>query len=166
LFRRPSRRPRGVPGAGDTYAALRANALDAGDALPTPAPEHPRVSGVVVDVPASNGYATVVAMTDDTTSMYTSSGGGTIGAGAHAPVSTATHALLAAVDRQLDQFAPGGQPTLPPAGSVRFHVLTPEGPAAADVPEAAFWGKLDHPLMPVIAATQHVISAIREASGG
>jgi hypothetical protein len=166
LFRRPSRRPRGVPGAGDTYAALRANALDSAGALPAPPPEHSRVSGVVVDVPASNGYATVVAMTDDTTSMYTSSGGGTVGAGSHAPVSAATHALLTTVDRQLDAFAPGERRDLPPGGTVRFHVLTPAGTATADVPEAAFWGKVAHPLTPVIAATQHVISAIREASGG
>ena len=37
--------------------------------------------GVVVDIPQRGGYATVVAMADGTTSMYTSTGGGVIGGG-------------------------------------------------------------------------------------
>jgi hypothetical protein len=51
--------------------------------LAPPSAAHPDISGVVVDVPAQGGFATVVGLTDDTTSMYTSTGGGTIGAGKH-----------------------------------------------------------------------------------
>ena len=34
----------------------------------------------------------------------------------------------------------------------------------SDVPEDAFWGRVPHPLIPVIAATQQVIAAINSAS--
>jgi hypothetical protein len=50
---------------------------------------------------------------------------------------------------------------LPGAGVVRYHLLGAVSRSHADVPEAAFWGQADHPLMPVIVATQEFITAIR-----
>jgi hypothetical protein len=149
------------------YRDLRSMALEALErgALAPPFPDHPDVAGVVVDIPATGGSATVVALADNTTSLYTSTGGGTIGAGEHATVASATQALLIAVQRQLDGFTAVDDPALPPAGTVRFHVLTTSGRRTEDVPEDCFWGRAAHPLMPVIAATQHVISAIREIPG-
>jgi hypothetical protein len=83
----------------ETSVRLRTMALDAVRAgLPEPAPDHPSVSGLVVDVPAEGGFATVVALTDGTTSMYTSTGGGIIGAGEHGQVAAATRALLTVVE--------------------------------------------------------------------
>jgi hypothetical protein len=147
------------------YSELRALALGAvASGLPAPSAEHPRVAGVVIDVPSGGSYATIVALTDDTTSMYTSVGGGTIGAGQHASVASATHALLAAVDAHLDQFAGPVDSSLPPAGTVRFHVLGVSGGHTKDVSEDAFWGRANDPLMPVIMAAQRVITAMREAS--
>jgi hypothetical protein len=132
-----------------------------GGSLPTPPAEHPNVSGVVVDIPASGGFATVVALTDNTTSLYTSTGGGTIGAGGHADVAAATHALLTSVEHHFDSFPDRGDASLPPVGLVRFHLLSESGARVSDVPEDAFWGRVDHSLMPVIAATQNLISAIQ-----
>jgi hypothetical protein len=40
------------------------------------AEDHLAVSGIVVDVPAKGGFATIVALADGTTSMYISTGGG------------------------------------------------------------------------------------------
>src|SRR5262245_60819931 len=103
------RREQGSPGqAGEEiYRQLRSQALDAvGAGLAPPPPEHPDVSGVVVDVPAEGGHATVVALTDGTTSLYTSTGGGTIGAGAHAHVDEATDRLLRVAQLHLDAFSP------------------------------------------------------------
>lgn len=122
------------------------------------------MSGLVVDIPAQGGYATVVALTDSTTSMYTSTGGGTIGAGEHATVAAATQQLLAEVQRHRGMFEAAPDTDLPSAGFVRFHVLAPSaGRRLADVPEDAFWGRTDHELMPVLAAVQEVISAVRAA---
>jgi hypothetical protein len=140
-------------------------ALDSVDnGLAAPAPEHPDVSGVIVDIPAQGGFATLVALTDNTTSMYTSVGGGTIGAGGHATVVEATHRLLSEVQGRLGLFKRKDDGSLPALGNVRLHLLTPSGRRAEDVSEDSFWGRAPSELMPVIAAVQDLMTAIREAS--
>jgi len=147
----------------ETYIELRRLALDAVAAsLPAPRADHARVSGVVVDIPSRGGaLTTVVSLTDDSTSLYTSVGGGTIGAGAHPSVAAATHALLAAADQHLDRFTAADDTAGPDPANVRLFVLTSQGRRVADVSEDAFWGRTTEPLTPVIAAVQTVISAIR-----
>jgi hypothetical protein len=150
---------------GNAYHDLRSLALGAvAKGLPAPAADHPDVSGVVVDIPSQDAFATVVGLTDNTTSMYTSTGGGTIGAGEHAAVAAATHQLLTTIQAHLDSFDDEDDGSLPPAGSVRFHVLAPTGTHRKDVPEDSFWGRVPHDLAPVIGATQELISALREVS--
>ena len=142
-------------------------ALDAvANGLAAPPPEHPDVSGLVVDIPSSGGFVAIVALTDNTTSMYTSTGGGTIGAGEHAPVASATRQLLGVVQAHLAPFGDVADAELPEPGAVRFHLLSPSGAGSTDVSEDAFWGREPHPLMPVIAATQQLISAISQAAPG
>jgi hypothetical protein len=159
------RRPRRKPTTENAYDGLRNMALAAWDkGLPQPPSEHPDVAGLVVDIPAQGGFATVVGLTDNTTSMYTSVGGGTIGAGEHAAVASATHRALAVVQEHLASFRHADDKQLPPTGVVRFHVLTISGARRADVPEDSFWERAPHDLMPVIAATQDLIAAIRQAS--
>jgi hypothetical protein len=139
--------------------------LDAvANGLSAPSSYHPDVSGVVVDIPAQGGFATVVALTDGTTSMYTSVGGGTIGAGEHSVVRIATRRLLAAVQRELGFFVEVDTDALPPPGLVRFHLLAPHGRRYRDVPEDSFWGRAPDDLMPVIEKTQELISAISNVS--
>jgi hypothetical protein len=147
----------------DIYNDLRAKALQARESgvLSAAPHEHCEVSGVVVDIPASGGTATLVALTDNTTSLYTSTGGGTIGAGEHAEVAAATHVLLASIQEHLDAFTTVDDAGLPPTGMVRFHVLADLDNRMTDLPEDAFWGRVDHPLNRVIAAAQGVISSIR-----
>ena len=122
------------------YDALRGNALNAvALGLPDSDSRPPKRFGVVVDIPAQRGVATLVVMSDDSTSLYTSVGGGTIGAGSHAPVVAATHALLALAERHLDQFQPDNDMSGPPPDHVRIFVLTPLGRHLADVSIDAFW---------------------------
>jgi hypothetical protein len=96
--------------------------------------------------------------------MYTSTGGGTIGAGEHAAVAGATHRLLSAVQAQLGSFKKKDEGDFPPPGSVRFHVVTPAGSRSEGVREDSFWGRAPHQLMPVIASAQELLAAIRSAS--
>jgi hypothetical protein len=151
----------------EMYGRLRAMALDAvALGLPAPPPEHPGVSGLVVDIPAGGGaFATLVAMGDGSTSLYSSTGGGTIGAGAHPAVAAATHELLALIDERLDEFGEDDDTEQPIGARVRFFVLTPDGRRVADVPDEAFWGGAEHEFTPVIAAVQQVIGALRQVSG-
>jgi hypothetical protein len=167
VFRRKSSKgengPKTEPGP---YESLREMALSSvANGLSSPSEDHPDVSGLVVDIPAQGGFATVVALTDNTTSMYTSVGGGTIGAGEHENVASATQALLSIVQGNLESFSQGDDLGFPPAGQVRFHVLSPSGARHQDVPEDCYWGRSPHELMPVIAASQAVVTAIRSCSG-
>lgn len=149
----------------NTYNDLRAMALDAVTrGLASSSPEHPDVAGLVADIPASGGFVTIVGLADGTSSMYTSVGGGVIGAGTHAAVASATNAALVEVQRNLDKFASRDDHALPPEGFVRLHVLTSSASRRADVPESAFWRRESHELMPVIATVQNLISALSAAS--
>jgi hypothetical protein len=132
--------------------------------LAEPPSSHPNVSGVMIDIPARAGFVTLVALTDDTTSLYTSVGGGTIGAGAHASVAEATHSLLSAVEATLGKFTDEDDGELPPPGKVRIHVLSPSGGRRADVSDDSFWGREASELKPVIATAQTLMTSVRQAS--
>jgi hypothetical protein len=141
MFRRKHSKNGGHEGTGP-YDSLRAMALGAvAKGLQSPGEDHPDVSGLIVDIPAQGGFSTLVALTDDTTSMYTSVGGGTIGAGGHQNVASATQALLSVAQGQLGAFTQPGDSDLPPPGRVRFHLLSPSGSRNEDVPEGSFWGR-------------------------
>jgi hypothetical protein len=149
------------------YEGLRRNAIAAVEmGLSAPGATHPDVSGLVADVPASGGFVTIVALNDGTTSMYTSTGGGTIGAGAQPQVAAASSSLLVSVQEHLTAFDRGDDGGFPPAGQVRLHVLTPAGGRYADISEDCFWGRAPHDLLPVIAGVQGVIGALRQTPAG
>lgn len=165
MFGRRKRKATSSESPVDVYYGLRHNVLESATrGWIAPRPQHPRIAGVVVDVPTNGGFATLVALADDTTSLYNSVGGGTIGAGAHRSVADANCRLLTTIDEYLLGFAIGDDDALPQSGSVRFHVLGATSRSIADVPIESFWGRADHPLMPVIVATHDLISEIRSAS--
>jgi len=144
------------------YDGLRTAALGVTEAAVGKAPaESPDVLGVVVDIPRSGGMASVVALADGTTSMYMSTGGGTIGAGAHEAVVLASHALLATLQRLIEMFPADERVDLPQADMVQITLVTPAGRRRAGVPAAAFWGEEPSTVVELIAAIQDVISAIR-----
>lgn len=145
----------------EVYRNLRSLAIAAATELPAPPPEHPDVSGVVVDIPRDGGFITFVALTDDTTSMYTSSGGGTIGGGVHPDVAAATHALLARLQADLELFPPDDTDADPTDRYVQVTVLTPSGRRRAAIPNPAFWGEEPSGVLPLIVAIHGVISAVR-----
>jgi hypothetical protein len=149
-------------GVEETYKSLRSMALAAvANGLRSPSADHPDVSGLVVDIPSLGGCATLVVLTDDTTSMYMSTGGGTIGAGTHAAVASMAQELLGTVQMNLGSFTKAEDASLPESGTVRLHALGPSRSVSEDVAEDCFWGRAPHELTPVIEATHAVIAAIR-----
>src|SRR5438477_510877 len=92
--------------------------------------------GAVMDMAFPGGVATLVSLEDGTTSLYTSTGGGVIGGGAHESVVEATHAFLDAVAVYAPQFSPIDTDDLPESGHVRFHALCFDGRRGADVEES------------------------------
>lgn len=161
MFRRRAKHADESPG--DVYLGLRTQALSVtADALGGAVPEHPDVLGAVVDIPSGGGTASVVAMADGTTSMYTSTGGGTIGAGTHVDVAEKTHTLLVTLQRRIDMFPSDDRMDLPLEDLVQITIITPSGRHRASVPVAAFWGEEPSTVGDIIAAIQDVVTAIRQ----
>jgi hypothetical protein len=152
----------GQDDAQSVYAGLRNSilSLDPAEVGIGPTPELPRVWGFVMDTGYPNGTATVVALADGTTSLYTSTGGGIIGAGEHATVAAATRALLGVVEAHLDQLPTDAQYDLPPADWVVLRALTYGGQRAVLAEEDEL-GYDRHPLSPIFHAVHKVITALR-----
>ena len=164
LRRKAGDRGDGIKPPQDVYAGLRWTALSSGRNGSLPRHDaHPDVYGLVTDLAQGGDWITIAALADNTTSMYTSTGGGVIGAGFHAAVAAATQRLLAAVQAQLPAFDTADDGGYPAYGTVRLHLLTGAAGRYTDVPDEAFRGRAAHPLRPVLAAAQDVLTGLREA---
>ncbi len=163
MFRRGKGKP--AAGGGGVYEDLRAQALGAVAAgLAPPAAEHPHVWGVVIDIPRDGAWVTIVALGDGSTSMYTSTGGGTIGAGAHEVVRAANEQLLTVIEREVLPHLDPSPGTHPPTTHVRYHVLGADGLLGIDVPDATFWGERGGGGN-LVDAAQYLIHTISTVSG-
>ena len=123
------------------------------------------VWGAVMDMAFPGGVASLVSLEDGTTSLYTSTGGGVIGGGAHPAVVEATLAFLDAVAVYAAQFSPTDTDELPEAGHVRFHALGFDGRRGADADESDLQGRT-HELWPLYYSGHQVITALRMATEG
>ena len=149
---------------GDIYVDLRRLALTS--PIYPPRREAPQVCAVIIDIPSDDEFATVVATADGAASMYTSTGGGLIGAGDHDSVAWAIHNLLVETQAILDQMPPSDDVDLPPADLVNVTVRTPDGPRHAAVPAAAFWGEEPSGVAAFIDAAQGLLTELRRHSRG
>lgn len=146
----------------DVYEGLRSLAigLDIGS-IQTPDGEPWRGAAVaMIEIGMEKGSATFVAIADGSVSMYTSGGGGVIGAGGHAAVlDAATRFRIVAFEsrgllQRTDEFP------VPRPAEVRFQVRTTDGGYTGVAPEAALrTGR--HPLSTLYAAGQDLITEIR-----
>src|SRR4051812_42858236 len=87
VFRRRAGEPQPPP-SDSAFEGLRSQVLgtDPSAVGITPTTELPRVWGVLLETGYPSGIATAVSLADGTTSLYTSSGFGIIGGGAHSQV--------------------------------------------------------------------------------
>ena len=148
----------------EVYAEQRWTALRAGrdDSIPRH-DAHPDVYGLVMDQSATGGWVTIAVLGDNTTDLYTSTGGDMIGAGKRADVAAANQWLLTAAQAHLAAFDTADDGGYPAYGMVRFHLLTGAAGRFADVPRSAMTGDSTHPLLPVINAMQGVMTSMRLA---
>ena len=164
--RRGKREDQGVGAPTDVYVGLRSQllTLDPASVGLQPSSELPTVWGALMEMGYPEGTATIVALADGTTSMYTSTGGGVIGGGQHEAVAAASRRFLAEAERTDAPLepAPSADVGVPPSGVVSFVVLAYSGTrtGAVDEDEVASMG---HPLSRLYAAGQDVITALREA---
>jgi hypothetical protein len=118
-----------------------------------------QVWGVMFELGHKGGSATFVALADNTTSMYTSTGGGIIGAGFHESVAAANRHLRAVVEAHLADLQPTDQTALPGDGEWILRAFTDGGTRAAVADEADLWP--GHPMWDVYGAAQGLITALR-----
>lgn len=122
-----------------------------------------RVYGVLMETGYDAAVVTVVSLIDGSTSLYVSTGGGTIGAGEHEPVAEATRAFVAMAQVFVGQTEPATRFDLPDLGRVRFQLLTIGGGRTAEADENDL-GFGRHALSPLFHAGQEVIAEIRVLS--
>lgn len=148
-----------------TMRKLRDQALSvsAHDLEITPTERRPQVWGAVMELGYATGIATLMALSEGTTSLYFSNGGGVIGAGEDETVRLASEAFLDAVEAHLDRFPRVEATPTPRIGRVRLYVRTFEGTFGAEATDEELSGRV-HPLSTVFYAGHAVITAIRMAS--
>ena len=160
MFWRRSRR--GSESPDNPYHGLRLQLLntDPKSIGIAPSARLPRVWGAAIEMAYLNGTATVVGLADGTTSMYTSTGGGVIGGGAHESVAQATSEWLALTETMLDLFPVDSDTGLPPTNYVTVRAFTYEGHRAVTAPEDDL-GHGRHAASPLFLAAHRVISELR-----
>jgi hypothetical protein len=146
-----------------TYLRLRRMVLDldpAGAGM-IRTPDLPRVWGALMDTGYPDGTATIVCLADGTTSLYTSNGGGILGAGRHEIVALATRRLLKVVEAHVDLMAVAADgDALPGPDQVVMRALTFAGQYAAPAEEDDL-AYHRHPLAAMFHAFHEVITQLR-----
>ena len=120
---------------------------------------------VLMDWNVGGGVATLVAFDDGSTSLYFSSGGGFIGAGAHQNVARAAAAFRAEGLRALSRFTPTDTFPVPSQdGHVVFYaVMDSVTLTSGDIPAGMTGLPRGHPLSGLFTQAQSVVSEIRRA---
>jgi hypothetical protein len=92
-----------------------------------PTMELPRVWAAMLDVGVPNGAASIVAVADGSASMYTSVGGGVIGAGEHPSGRQAAMHFLKTIESLVELMPVASDVPLPPSGEYALVALTHDG---------------------------------------
>jgi hypothetical protein len=144
------------------YAGLRGIPLGERGG-PTDPFEGTQILAVILDWGQSKGAATIAAMADGATSLYTSTGGGVIGGGFHAPVREAHRRLMYAAQENLAEFAPTSEAPIPGKDHLAIVIRTTEGLRRA---EASYADVQDGsaPGQAVFDAANEVMTALRVAT--
>lgn len=161
MFRKRHKPGRPADGA-TVYHGLRTQLLDLDPASAGlgPTQDRTRLWGAMMETGYPAGVATVVSLADGTTSLYTSSGFGIIGGGAHQAVVGATRAFLAIIEQYLGDLSPEPDPALPATGLVTIRALTYAGRLSASA-SADDLGHGRHRLAPVFHASHGVLTQLR-----
>jgi hypothetical protein len=135
-------------------------AMRASDLKLTPTEQLPHVWAALLDIGMAGGSASIAVVADGTVSMYTSTGGGMIGAGQHASVHAPAARFLKTVEAIHESLEPASSAPVPGAGEAAVIALTYEGMRRGHV-ELRVMSPKD-PLARAWVAGQDVITALRE----
>jgi hypothetical protein len=149
----------------EVYAGLRRQVIDLQAAQLGDEFAQAPILALLMETGYEQAVATLVAVADGTTSLYFSTGGGIIGAGAHESVAQASRRWLEAGATFLEHLEPVADPPLPAPGQTQFVAVTNDGLRAAVALEEDLGGNR-HALSPLFYAAQEVITQVRLIEGG
>jgi hypothetical protein len=151
--------PNGVY-SGLRQQALTTNRIEIG--IDAPAPEAP-AWGVLMETGYDSATVTLLALSDGTTSLYFSNGGGVIGGQAHEAVRQANRAFLSQTNHSLQHLRLGDLFPIPEPAHTVFYVLTDSGILTGGALEDDL-GYGRHQLSALFHAGHEVISQLRSIS--
>ncbi len=122
--------------------------------------EHPRVWAVLMEMGYPEGTATLLAVVDGSVSLYTSTGGGILGAGGYPSVRRRAMHFLSTAEQYLEEFQKTSEYPLPGPGRTKFYLMTFSGTFTGDFDENAL-GEGHHKLSKLFYAGQDVLSDLR-----
>jgi hypothetical protein len=162
MFQSQPQKPKQTPF--EVYQGLRRNILTL---TPEqigfiPKPGDPSTWGVVTDLGSPNGWVTLVSLAEGTTSMYTSAGGGILGAGEDktGKPAGASAGLVMVAEKYFRQMQPTKEFPLPAAPNVRFYILTLEGVYTTEFKQLTP-ADANHPFFELYAYAQNVVTELR-----
>jgi len=121
------------------------------------------VFGIIMETGYDEGSFTLVALADNTTSLYFSSGGGILGAGFHEEVQKASAMLLSGANHFRAQTKPTSDFPLPEKGEVFFYLLGFDGITTYTAKEIEL-GENRDPLSKLFHVSHLVIAKVKESS--
>ncbi|HEV2888821.1 MAG TPA: hypothetical protein VGX28_00435 [Frankiaceae bacterium] len=127
-------------------------------------PERSWAYGALLETTDEDGSGyTLVCLADGTTSLYTSTGGGVIGAGEHEAVAAATLRFLDVVEGAPALFEPDPDDGRPRPGDAVLRALAYSGRLRAGGAEREL-AEGRHPVSPLFFAAHDVIAQVRRAT--
>lgn len=155
------KRPNSVVDVAAMYRDLRDLALTVDPAqYELPEVGAPRLYGAVMELGWEEATATVVGLSDGTTSLYATSGFGIIGGGAHLSVREASAAWLVLMSEMIDGLQPAADVEPPATSDVQFIALTYHGHRVGQASEQSLQ-RAQSELSPLYVAGQRVITELR-----
>jgi len=150
---------------GGVYSGLRHQALSTKRTeigIAAPSPDAP-VWGVLMETGYPGATATLFTLSDGSTSLYLSSGGGVIGGHAHEHVRQANAAFIHIANQFYQQMTPCESFPIPETGQTMFYALTDSGVLTGGGLENDL-GYGRHQLSPLFDAGHEVITQLRQIS--
>ena len=143
--------------SGLRHQALSVSRTEAG--IPEPPLDAP-AWGILMETGYEGTTVTLFALSDGTTSLYFSNGGGMIGGHAHETVRNANARLIHEANQNLKLFTPCDAFPIPATGRTIFYLLTDSGVLTAEASEDDL-GYRRHLLSTLFHAAHDVITQFR-----
>lgn len=126
----------------------------------SPSAKFPLVYGVSMDFFVDENIVTVIALSDGSASVYTTSPFGIIGGIGHAPVRKTARRFVALAARYVDDAVPLATHPYPAAGKVRFYFLTYDGLRSVETDAEPIVEGDSSPFIPLYGAGQDVLTEL------